>query len=408
LRLRKPLPPPPPPPPPPQSQLVARALPPSSPVTRPKGDVAAPTASLPYEPGTRLYFELTAALLQPGALLHSSLRSTHAQNWSVCTARAHFSLLGVEGAGHHVVWGSGQPPALALPLCSGGEVHFRRPGSSRGDDYACGSTPGSLPRGDSWRASPSSPLFSKNDEYNLGLGKAIVMLRDPVDTLSSALGRFWVPEHGETLDRELEAAEASYAKLQELITARSPSRCRLVIVYELLTRYPEAYRKPMARFLGVREDNPAVGRWLDGIRRAEGGVASRAYLPFDRQASGPIDDIDVHKLLAPRPMAESTVRELYRLGQKLQRFRTAHATLAQPPRPAGRPLPSPTWKPLPQFADVHASLAAGCAGSPLKCSLAWRQAWRERLVDTRAATRFPDAILSKQMSWAPGEEASLS
>jgi len=144
--------------------------------------------------------------------------------------KINFLTLGLEGAGHHLI--------MSLPESITGV---------KGAGHAY-----SYPYGVEWRKKKRKNLgsFTKTKKglnfhkYN----KVLILIRDPVDSWSSAIRRFW---HGkDSLQREFEMLKASIKSLDIAIENIDCAQ-RFYLPYEFLTNEADLAKPALAYFLGL-------------------------------------------------------------------------------------------------------------------------------------------------------------
>ena len=94
--------------------------------------------------------------------------------------------------------------------------------------------------------------------------KYLVLLRDPVDTVTSALSRFWdcAASPPDTLQRELWGATEAMRAMNAFVAHLRPEDCTLVVSHAQVVRSPQSHAPPLAAFLGVEEADPALQTFL--------------------------------------------------------------------------------------------------------------------------------------------------
>lgn len=162
-----------------------------------------------------------------------------------------FLVVGLEGAGHHMV------VEMDLEM-SGLKNRFR----------------GSYPSGWDWRRdddvnNETAYRFPSLSDYD----KFLVVSRDPVDTHFSALRRFWGRFKG-SMAREQDALLDSMARMQREMRQIDCDKI-MFLPYEVLTRKTEQITKPMAAFLDVDSKNPKLLEWVRGIKRYDNSTWPR-------------------------------------------------------------------------------------------------------------------------------------
>lgn len=179
------------------------------------------------------------------------LRQQERDGWSF-EPLTRFFIVGLEGAGHHMVNSLNESIAGRGSGRKDSYPNGRR-FRIRGDDIGC------LPR-------------IKLSRYS----KFMILLRDPVDSFSSALNRFWSPNNYsvDTLAQELdEFRKAVLAMHREIM--RIPCAKRLYLPFEWLTHHTKEATNIMAAFLGVSPDDANLLAWASHINQR-----SHASLPW--------------------------------------------------------------------------------------------------------------------------------
>lgn len=125
--------------------------------------------------------------------------------------RGKMMTLGLEGAGHHVLFGLGK---------NGGVASFPRGGAFRKNESLHGDNP------------------------NVKAGKYLVIVRDPVDSFHSALRRFW---RG-SLDVEFRELNRSMFILSGVLR-KIPCHLKLHVPFEWLVNFPEEAKGLLKYFL---------------------------------------------------------------------------------------------------------------------------------------------------------------
>lgn len=177
-----------------------------------------------------------------------------------CTPRRPFTTVGVEGSGHHIF------SSMPAELCGAGLA------SNRTSSIAsCGGL-ASFPYRSSWRHQNSPTLSTQ-----MGLRgrpspnvKYLVLLRDPVDAVTSALSRFWncAASPPDTLQRELWASIEAMRAMNAFVSQIRPEDCTIVVSHELLVSSPQSHARSLAAFLGVDEADPALQTFLSHAVRS--------------------------------------------------------------------------------------------------------------------------------------------
>lgn len=159
--------------------------------------------------------------------------------------RTSFMTVGLEGSGHHML--------MNLPKhVTGGADGGKK----------------SYPNGFDWRVSVNgSSRFGDLGKYIRRGRKFLILIRDPVDTWTSALTRFWRPYQWEldTLTRERDELElAMHVMNSEL--KRVPCKVSLYTSYELLVHHSNDLLPVIAHFFGVSVTNRSLHSWFRRMR----------------------------------------------------------------------------------------------------------------------------------------------
>lgn len=179
---------------------------------------------------------------------------------------SHFFIVGLEGSGHHLINSLGDE--IAGPG-AGGRWSF--PGGSKNSWRDTGE-PGGNPR----RVNPYKNY--------------LILTRDPVDSLSSALNRFWHYSRSriDTLDTELGQLRLSLHAMNDFIS-RIPCERRFYLPYEFLVKEPHKSKHILAHFLGVNVTHPLFDQWVRTKLRSSAstvqwpgpyGVPCHAHWPY--------------------------------------------------------------------------------------------------------------------------------
>ena len=244
------------------------------------------------------YFRLAAAYWGSGSRAATCLNEVRQHGWSV-EAKGAFVSLGLEGSGHHLV------EQLSPSLC--GHQHNRQYGYGCGGQYSypfCGTC--RWQSSIAWRINVTATVYNPDlaslahtrRPYSsptafpsfVGMklkppGKFVVLVRDPVDTLSSALRRYWNATYeADTLDRELTVFDESLHELSAQVDALPCSRT-FFLAYELLTRFPQEHAAALAAFLSVPATDALLQRFVtetikprDAAKQARQAWESRSVL----------------------------------------------------------------------------------------------------------------------------------
>ena len=168
---------------------------------------------------------------------------------------ANFMTVGLEGAGHHLL------EQLDRSLCGDdGKVC----GHAWSFSYCgtCRDKPSIAWR----RVASAKPYFPKLPAAR-DAHRYVVIVRSPVEAFISALRRFWRPSVAphDTLTRELSVFESSMRAMNDAVSQLPCDGSTLFLAYELLTRFPEAHRAPLAAFLGVKPSDARLTHFLQGL-----------------------------------------------------------------------------------------------------------------------------------------------
>jgi len=314
-----------------------------------------------------------------------------------------FLSLGVEGVGHHmletlnVTLCPPSPSAGAPPRRQrcGGQASFPsnncwRVAADRDPATSRRATPSAwllnyyntsiLPPGRGWVCARSDMPQCPRTSLMSFPSKYIVLLREPADSLSSALTRFWrapgIPPQNDTLEGELHGHLRGWRALDACIEKLSMHACQrmLFLSYELLAAFPMAHAAPLAAFLGVSPADSRLTTWLQARIRSTAGQRAAVVREEWRRT----------RRLVPLPGSPDRG-----LAKKLQ-DEVASWREARPLRLA--------W--LPFEPSLFAALANGSVGSwaeactphrkPESCSAAWLKSLR---IMWRAAV--PDVFLAE-------------
>lgn len=297
------------------------------------------------------YFDLMRSYLggqsiSTGVLhVQRCLMESEQRLWRACPSKSAFVTLGVEGSGHQMIH------LLDSSLC--GNMGYNKTVMGIVGYIGCGGQE-SFPKGFVWRSRGAEPLeMPQCHNIEQAAPKYLVLLRDPVDTATSALGRFWdVEQHTvDNLARELRAHEQALCAMSKC-SQSLPCERTLFLAYELLISFPEAHRLPLSRFLGVAASDPRLQTFLD-IIRTPNAVSTRG-VEWRRRHS-----------IAPQPMPCTNVR----YAQAARKLHIA-SKYAQVSLSAHQAHPA-------------AKVDEKC-GSAMECLYDWRHAWRSHVYNTNA------------------------
>lgn len=149
-----------------------------------------------------------------------------------------FLIVGLEGSGHHLI--NRLSPEIA--------------GDESGGRY-------SFPEGKVWRDKDEIPEYPKKVSEDL---KHLILLRDPVDALTSALNRFWhYPKSNlDTLNHEINQLFYAFEMMENYVD-QIPCRRRFYIPFEKLNA------DDLAAFLGVEPRDERLLTWSALVERQE-------------------------------------------------------------------------------------------------------------------------------------------
>ncbi len=287
------------------------------------------SANPPSGQAAQAYFSLMDKLLQPptsptpgvAPFALRALRAAREDGWRGCRAGVPFLTVGLEGSGHHMLEG------MDRSLCGGvsmrvayQEAARRRRGLDAHGPHARLDADGAT-ASEVARSNASAPLLSSPKRHVHGCGgqrslpfagawrrnasvgdvdglsvdvlrllpsplKFVLLLRDPVDSVASAMSRFWHCSRwrSDTPSREMGMALSSLLRMAEVadflgsdeasrlfgepaaVGAGAHMPCTLVLSYEMLTRYPRLHAAPLAAFLGISPSDPRLASFLASIK----------------------------------------------------------------------------------------------------------------------------------------------
>uniref|UniRef100_A0A7S4FA32 Sulfotransferase domain-containing protein n=1 Tax=Chrysotila carterae TaxID=13221 RepID=A0A7S4FA32_CHRCT len=200
------------------------------------------------------YHNLMSSYIQANSSIANCMQQQHQSHRTTQAPHTAFDILGAEGAGHH-----------AISSMDGS--YFCSIGFNKSISGGCSGS-GSFPSFGNWRRghnipptkfmTPCSTILRQYDKY-------MVILRDPVDTFSSTLRRFWKLRHEtDTLLGELQAHYEGWKHLSACVR-QLPCDRTIFISYELLTSFPDTHASALSTFLGVHAADPKLRAWLQSL-----------------------------------------------------------------------------------------------------------------------------------------------
>lgn len=126
----------------------------------------------------------------------------------------------------------------------------------------------SYPYGVKWRKpkdgrNATKPFYPRKFKHNTS--RALVLVRDPVDTWVSSLGRFWNAKEPDTLTIERDALIGGMKRIKAQIKVL-PCESTLYMSYEMLLHFTDDMRAVMASFFGVELADEKFVKWIHNIR----------------------------------------------------------------------------------------------------------------------------------------------
>mmetsp|Transcript_13160 Transcript_13160/g.19697 ORF Transcript_13160/g.19697 Transcript_13160/m.19697 type:complete len:673 (+) Transcript_13160:264-2282(+) len=200
------------------------------------------------------YFDMAKDYWKHDQVTLQCLATQERKGWSF-PSKTHFLTVGLEGCGHHLI-------TQLSPRIAGEESGKMNSFSTCG---SCNLKKYPLAKGYNWRLNASAK--AANPILDMTVPKFLVLVRDPIDTFSSALNRFFIENDVDSLDKELDNLLKSMSIMSQQIN-RIPCDRKLYMSYEWLTRHPDLARLPMAAFLGVETNDPDLEAWFVGILRS--------------------------------------------------------------------------------------------------------------------------------------------
>jgi len=283
--------------------------------------------------------------------------------------------LGVEGSGHHTVERGFNDSFCHTDLAR-----------KRGVLGGCGGQ-ASFPEGVQWRMNASWPPSRCMNASRYCTRQPppettfLVLLRAPVATFTSAVGRFLRQEKDDRLIAELEAHYQGWQQLDRCLQVLPCSRMWF-LAYEPLLEAPRAHGPMLGALFGVAEDDPNIRGFLAPLVGEPSGGKAQAEAPLPTWDSlSKIERRLVRKLLNLTDTAE------WRAMAEVLKPPT-WSTLPQSARGSGLVVPKfemPAWA---EHCHVNPRLLNGLA--MVDCLLAWRNATSGWFYDdSRALDIFP-------------------
>mmetsp|Transcript_6642 Transcript_6642/g.15402 ORF Transcript_6642/g.15402 Transcript_6642/m.15402 type:complete len:388 (-) Transcript_6642:204-1367(-) len=283
--------------------------------------------------------------------------------------------VGVEGSGHHLVEGINYSLCHSVP---------DRKGRSR-----CGLQQ-SFPSGWRWRASanvlPAEAMPVDCTPPPPAGVTFLVLLRDPVDTFASAMGRHFQragqrptelssgsPAVNDTFAKELEAHYEGWRRVSRCVQT-IPCNRTWFLSYELLVKFPQAHAPTLAALFAVGEDNPHIQRFVNALeRRANSMRKGRQVAPGASKAASPLSYTQRKLAVKLFNLTRSWNEEAAQLPWARKPLLAQSAASTKASAPLMPQLTAPPW-----FDDCYAtsieSIATGTSLSTSRCLLAWRKA----------------------------------